>query len=62
MVVTVGETGSVPFSGTVPILEMVTVVAPVVDHARVEDWPALIDVGFAVNETICGPVLATVVT
>jgi hypothetical protein len=62
VVVAVGETGSVPFTGTVPILEMVTEVAPVVDHDSVEDWPSVMDVGFATKETIVGAVLATVVT
>ena len=62
VVVTVGETGSVPFNGTLPMLDMVTVVAPTVDQDRVADWPAVIDVGFATKEAMVGPVLDAVVT
>ena len=53
--VAAGVTVCEPDAGKVPeIPSMVTLVAFVALHARVEDWPALIVAGFAVNAVTVG--------
>ena len=59
MVLTVGETDCEPESGWVPVhcpdvgyADAIQVVAFVVDHVSVEDWPEETDVGEVFSETV----------
>lgn len=57
---TFGLTACEPLTGTVPIPEMVTLVAFWVDQESVEDCPLVIDAGFAVKNRmigVCGEVV-----
>ena len=56
-----GDTLRVPDALTVPIpWLMLTVVALVLDHVSVDDWPDAIDVGAALNVTVGGGTTVTV--
>ena len=57
MVVAAGDTGVLPLTGWLPFHptdppEAVQEVAFVLDHVRVADWPAVIDVGLATSKTV----------
>jgi len=63
VVVAVGDTGAEPESGREPRpLSIVTVVAFVVVHVRVDDWPAMIAVGFAVKLAVGAGLVTVTVT
>ena len=58
--VAVGETLTLPLVGSEPMpLSIVTEVALLVDHVKVELWPELMLAGLAVNEIVGAGVVAT---